>query len=102
MKTSHIIRFSLVVLSLSVALMLPATVFAVFASINTDDGVIDADWASVSVFLTSPNGGMADSVDIKQAKVTRESDNSYWYFQVMLYGQLPLDNLTNIEARVEL
>ncbi len=100
MKTSRIIRILLVVLGLSVALMLPATALAVFASINTDDGVIDADWASVGVFLTSPNGAMADSVDIAQAKVVRESDNSYWYFQVILYGQLPQDNSTSLEARI--
>ena len=101
MNTSRIIQFSLVILSLSVALMLPSTASAVFASINTDDGVIDPQWANVSVFLTSPNdGGVPDSQDIKQAKVTRESDNSYWYFQVILYGQLPQDNATSIEARV--
>ncbi len=101
MNTSRIIRFSLVILGLTAALTLPLTARAVFASINTDDGVIDPDWANVSVFLTSPNdSGIADSVDIAQAKVTREPDNSYWYFQVILYGQLPQDNSTSLEARV--
>ena len=100
MNTRRIIRISLVVLGFGLALMLPATAFAVFASINTDDAAIDADWASVGVFLTSPNEAMADGVDIAQAKVVRESDNSYWYFQVILYGQLPQDNLTSLEAHV--
>ncbi|PKO21279.1 MAG: hypothetical protein CVU38_15625 [Chloroflexi bacterium HGW-Chloroflexi-1] len=86
---------------LAAALLLPTTAWAVFASINTNDDAIDPAWASVTVFQTSPNDpGVDDSVDIKQAKVTREADNSFWYFQVILYGRLPQDNLTSIEARI--
>lgn len=88
-------------LALIVALALPITVWAVFVSINTDDGVIDPDWAAVTLFQSSPNDpGIDDAYDIKEAKVTREADNSLWYFQVVLYGQLPLDNLTSVEARI--
>ncbi len=86
---------------LMAALLLPTIAWAGFASINTDDGQIDPDWASVTVFRSSPDDpGVDNSVDIKQAKVTREADNSFWYFQVILYGRLPLDDVTSVEARI--
>ncbi len=88
-------------LALVVALALPITVWAVFVSINTDDGVIDPDWTAVPIFQSSPNdAGIPDAYDIKEAQVARESDNSFWYFRVVLYGQLPLDNLTSVEGRI--
>jgi len=84
-----------------VALLLPVAAWAAFASINTDDGAIDPAWAGIAVFRASPDDpGVSNDRDIKQAKVTREADNSFWYFQVILYGQLPLDNLTSVEARI--
>lgn len=101
MSKNHFLRGWALLLTLGVALLLPVAVWAVFASINTDDGIIDPDWAGVTVFQTSPNdGGIDDAYDLKEAKVTRESDNSFWYFQVILYGQLPMDNLTSVEARI--
>ncbi len=99
MKLPRVLKVWVLVLGL--ALLLPSAVWAVFISVNTDDAAIDSDWASVAVFLTSPNdSGIADAYDLKEAKVSRESDNSFWYFQTILYGQLPLDNLTSIEARL--
>lgn len=87
---------------LAAVLLLPVVVWAAFASIDTDDGGIDPDWVGITTFFQSGanNPGIDDAYEIKEAKVTRESDNSFWYFQVILYGQLPLDNLTSVEARI--
>jgi hypothetical protein len=91
-----------VLLSVSLALLLPVIALAAFISVNTDDTAIDPDWSSVTVFYTSAgnNAGIPDPYEIKQAWVARESDNSFWYFRVILYGQLPMDDFSSVEARI--
>ena len=82
-------------------LLLPTMAGAGFATIDTDDGVVDPDWASVPTFQVSTNDTeIDDNYDIKETKLTSEADGSFWYFQMTLYGQLPLDNVTSLEARI--
>lgn len=102
MKPKTIVKSTGIIIALLCMLMLPVVVLAAFISVNTDDGIIDPDWASVTTFFTDPsNDALPDEYEIKQAWIARESDSSMYYFRVILYGQLPLDNISGIEARLD-
>lgn len=84
-------------------LQLPAAVVqATFVTINTNNNIIDPAWSAVTVLRQKPKTpGVVDGLNIKQVWVTREADKSFWYFRADLYGQLPTDNYSSIEARID-
>ncbi|MBN1873328.1 MAG: hypothetical protein JXA33_03790 [Anaerolineae bacterium] len=90
-------------IGLAVALAMPFSVYAAHVAIDTNDGWVDPNWVSVTLFSADGDDWADDNYDIDQAWVTNEANNSYFYFRVSLIGtgQLPLDNWSSIEAHLD-
>jgi hypothetical protein len=79
-----------------------AAVQAAFVTIDTNNNIIDPAWSSVPVFRQkAKTPAILDGYNIKQVWVAREADSSFYYFRADLYGQLPTDNYSSIEARID-
>jgi hypothetical protein len=97
---SHKKLFVSIFISLICLLALPLIVQADHRTINTSDGLVDPGWATaVSVIdgadYSDPNW------DIEQAWVTNEANKSYFYFRVKLYGRMPANDWSGVEALLD-
>jgi len=73
-------------IGLAVALAIPLTVYAAHFTINTNDGIVDPSWASVTPLSSDSDDFFDDNYDIDQAWVTNAADNSFFYFRANLMG----------------
>jgi hypothetical protein len=93
-----------VLIGLAVVLAIPLTVYAAHFTIDTDDGLVDSNWASVNLLNTDGGDLPIGSYDIDQTWVTNTADNSFFYFRANLIGsaQLPsYDPLSSIAAQLD-
>ena len=76
--------------------------YAAHTTIDTNNGVVDANWSNVPVLQTDGDDIGNDNYDINQVWVANESDNSAFYFRASLIGsgQLPND-YSSFEARLD-
>ncbi len=93
-----------ILICLTLVLFIPVTAYAAFYEINTNDGIVDADWSSVTVFNNDgADGGIDDNYDIDQTWITSSSDKQYLYFRASLVGtgRLPGDSVSSFEVRFD-
>ena len=101
-KHKFLYRYALI--GVAIALAIPLTVYAAHLTINTNDGIVDPNWASVTLFGSDGDDWADDNYDIDQTWVTNAADNSFFYFRANLIGsgRLPSsDNWSSIEAHLD-
>ncbi|CAG1771866.1 hypothetical protein BAC2_02021 [uncultured bacterium] len=91
-----------VLVAVGLALTITSVVYAVRTTINTDNGSVDANWGSVTLFSNDGDDFADNNYDINQAWLTNAPDNSEFYFRVNLVGsgRLPQD-YSSFEARLD-
>jgi hypothetical protein len=93
-------HFASIVISLVCLLALPLIVQADHRTINTADGLVDPAWVHTTSVIDGSD--YADpNWDIQQAWVTNEADNSVFYFRVKLYGKMPANDWSGVEALLD-
>lgn len=100
MRTHKKLFVSMMVCIISL-LALPLIVHADHAVINTNDGLVDAAWASISRTVIDGDDYADDNWDIQQAWVTNAADGSYFYFRALLLGKIPANDWSGVEALLD-
>lgn len=71
----------ILLISLTVALLATTAIYAV-ATINTNDGSVDANWAIEPVFDDDPDADGNEYAEIDKVWITNNSEKSIFYFRV--------------------
>ena len=76
--------------------------YAAHTIIDTNNGLVDANWSNVAVLRTDGDDFANDNYDINQVWVANAADNSGFYFRASLVGagELPND-YSSLEARLD-
>lgn len=91
-----------VVITFILTLAIVSIAYAAHTTINTSNGVVDANWSNVPVLRNDGDDFANNNYDIDQVWVANASDNSGFYFRASLVGagQLPND-YSSFEARLD-
>jgi hypothetical protein len=94
--------FSSITLAVILILVVTTVAFAIRVTINTNDTIVDPNWAGATPVRTDGDDFADNNYDLNQVWMTSDPTNSAFFFRVNLIsgGRLPAD-YSSFEARLD-